>query len=111
VAHRYVLNIDYHKRHWLAESALLRRLLGILCLSRIILILAAESQIGWIEVLVRTTLLAGLLAAVSAFRVVAAPIPILGLVALALASTLILATSPSAVLLLWGGLDFLFLHV
>ena len=62
MAHRYVLNIDYHKRHWLAESALLRRLLGILCLSRIILILAAESQIGWIEVLVRTTLLAGLLA-------------------------------------------------
>lgn len=111
VAHRNVLNIDYHKWHLLAESALLGRLLGILSLSRIILILAAESQVGRIEVLAWLALLAGLLAAVSASRVVAALIPILGLVALALASALILTAAPSAVLVLWVGLDFLFLRV
>ena len=57
-----------------------------------------------------TSQLAGLLAAVSASRVVAALIPILGLVALALASTLILTAAPSAVLVLWVGFDFLFLR-
>ena len=101
MAHRDVLDIKYHEWWLLLNFALLWSLLGILRLPRMILILVVEPQISRVEglLLVVRVLLVGrlltvfpLLAITALLGVVSAFVPVFGVVALALSSSLVVAS-------------------